>query len=87
VLKTSRISTVLRKAKEKGIKVITWDAECRKGRARLLYQSGDAQGIGYTLTDEAARILNIRETLPSSLPRLVPRIKTMDQIHQRGGSR
>ncbi len=52
------ISTVLRKAKEKGIKVITWDADAEKDARDFLINQATPQGIGYTLTDEAARILN-----------------------------
>ena len=51
------ISTVLRKAKEKGIKVITWDADAEKDARDFLINQATPQGIGYTLTDEAARIL------------------------------
>jgi len=52
------ISTVLRKAKEKGIKVITWDADGEKDARDFFIDQATPQGIGYTLTDEAARILN-----------------------------
>lgn len=52
------ISTVLRKAREKGIKVITWDADAEKDARDFLINQATPQGIGYTLADEAARILN-----------------------------
>jgi len=52
------ISTVLRKAKDKGIKVITWDADSEKDARDFFIDQATPQGIGYTLTDEAARILN-----------------------------
>src|SRR2546421_1180547 len=52
------ISTVLRKAREKGIKVITWDADSEKDARDFFIDQATPQGIGYTLTDEAARILN-----------------------------
>ena len=52
------ISTVLRKAREKGIKVITWDADAEANARDFLINQATPQGIGYTLTDEAARILN-----------------------------
>lgn len=52
------ISTVLRKAREKGIKVITWDADAEENARDFLINQATPQGIGYTLTDEAARILN-----------------------------
>jgi rhamnose transport system permease protein len=51
------ISTVLRKAREKGIKVITWDADAEKDARDFLINQATPQGIGNTLTDEAARIL------------------------------
>jgi rhamnose transport system substrate-binding protein len=52
------ISTVLRKAREKGIKVLTWDADAEKDARNFFINQATPQGIGYTLTDEAARILN-----------------------------
>jgi rhamnose transport system substrate-binding protein len=52
------ISTVLRKAREKGIKVITWDADAEKDARDFFINQATPQGIGYTLTDEAARIMN-----------------------------
>jgi rhamnose transport system substrate-binding protein len=52
------ISTVLRKAKEKGIKVLTWDADGEKDARDFLINQATPQGIGDTLADEAARILN-----------------------------
>lgn len=51
------ISTVLRKAKDKGIKVITWDADSQKDARNFLINQATPQGIGETLTDEAARIM------------------------------
>lgn len=51
------ISTVLRKAREKGIKVITWDADSEKDARDFLINQATPQGIGDTLTDEAARIM------------------------------
>jgi rhamnose transport system substrate-binding protein len=52
------ISTVLRKAREKGIKVLTWDADAEKDARDFLINQATPQGIGYTLTDEAARIMH-----------------------------
>lgn len=52
------ISTVLRKARDKGIKVITWDADAEKDARDFLINQATPQGIGYTLTDETARIMN-----------------------------
>ena len=51
------ISTVLRKAREKGIKVLTWDADSERNARDFLINQATPQGIGNTLTDEAARIL------------------------------
>jgi rhamnose transport system permease protein len=51
------ISTVLRKARERGIKVITWDADAERDARDFLINQATPQGIGYTLTDEAARIV------------------------------
>jgi rhamnose transport system permease protein len=51
------ISTVLRKAREKGIKVLTWDADSEKDARDFLINQATPQGIGETLTDEAARIM------------------------------
>src|SRR5207248_5406302 len=48
---------VLRKAKDKGIKVITWDADSEKDARDFFVDQATPQGIGETLTDEAARIL------------------------------
>ena len=54
------ISTVLRKAREKGIKVITWDADSEKDARDFLINQATPQGIGYTLSDEVARMMNGR---------------------------
>ena len=51
------ISTVLRKARSKGIKVVTWDADAEKDARDFFVNQATPQGIGYTLTDEAARIM------------------------------
>jgi len=52
------VSTVLHKAREKGIKVVTWDADAQKDARDFFINQATPQGIGYTLTDEAARILS-----------------------------
>jgi rhamnose transport system permease protein len=52
------ISTVLRKAREKGIKVVTWDADAEKDARDFLINQATPQGIGYTLMDGAAKVLN-----------------------------
>ena len=51
------ISTVLRKARAKGIRVITWDADSERDARDFLINQATPQGIGYALTDEAGRIL------------------------------
>lgn len=54
------ISTVLRKARGRGIHVLTWDADAQPDARDFFINQATPQGIGYTLTDEAARILNNR---------------------------
>ena len=54
---TEAISTVLRKARSKGIKIVTWDADAEKDARDFFVNQATPQGIGYTLTDEAARIM------------------------------
>ncbi len=51
------ISTVLKKAKDKGIKVVTWDADAEKDARNLFINQATPQGIGETLMDEAARVM------------------------------
>jgi rhamnose transport system permease protein len=51
------ISTVLRKARENGIHVLTWDADAEPAARDLFVNQATAEGIGYGLTDEAARLL------------------------------
>jgi rhamnose transport system substrate-binding protein len=50
------ISTVLRKARDRGIKVLTWDADSEPDARDFLINQATPQGIGETLTDEAARL-------------------------------
>lgn len=52
------ISTVLRKARERGIKVVTWDADAAPDARDFFVNQATPEGIGFTLTDEAARLLN-----------------------------
>jgi len=54
------ISTVLRKALADGIHVLTWDADAQPDARDFFINQATPQGIGYTLTDEAARLLNNR---------------------------
>jgi len=51
------ISTVLRKARAKGIKVMTWDADAQPDARDFFVNQATAQGIGYTVADEVARLL------------------------------
>jgi rhamnose transport system permease protein len=51
------ISTVLRKARERGIRVVTWDADAAPDARDYFVNQATPEGIGYTLTDEAARLL------------------------------
>src|SRR5262249_52109990 len=51
------ISTVLRKARGRGIRVLTWDADAEPDARDFFVNQATAEGIGTTLTDEAARLL------------------------------
>ena len=52
------ISTALRKAKSKGIKVITYDADAQADAREFFVNQATPEGIGFTLMDEAARLCN-----------------------------
>ena len=52
------ISTALRKAKSKGIKVITYDADAQPDAREFFVNQATPEGIGSTLMDEAARLSN-----------------------------
>src|SRR5262249_25084611 len=54
------ISTVRRKAKPRGITVLRWDADALPDARDYFINQATPEGIGYTLTDEAARLLNSR---------------------------
>ena len=51
------ISTVLRKARARGIHVLTWDADAEPDARDFFVNQATAEGIAYALTDEAARLL------------------------------
>ncbi len=51
------ISTVLRKARERGIRVLTWDADAEPDARDFFINQATAEGIGDTLADQAARLL------------------------------
>ncbi|HZQ45420.1 MAG TPA: substrate-binding domain-containing protein [Verrucomicrobiae bacterium] len=50
------ISTALRKAKAKGIKVLTYDSDSATDARDFFVNQATPEGIGYTLMDEAARL-------------------------------
>jgi len=54
------ISTVLRKARARGIHVLTWDADAEPDARDFFVNQATAEGIGNALTDEAARLLGGR---------------------------
>jgi rhamnose transport system permease protein len=51
------ISTALRKASDRGIHVLTWDADAERDARAFFVNQATAEGIGNGLTDEAARLL------------------------------
>ena len=51
------ISSVLRKARDQGIKVLTWDADADADARDFFVNQATAEGIGDALTDEAAQLL------------------------------
>jgi rhamnose transport system substrate-binding protein len=51
------ISTVLRKARARGIRVLTWDADAEADARDFFVNQATAEGIANALTDEAARLL------------------------------
>jgi len=52
------ISTVLRKARQHGIHVLTWDADAEPDARDYFVNQATPEGIANTLTDEAARLLS-----------------------------
>jgi rhamnose transport system substrate-binding protein len=54
------ISSVLRKARNRGIKVLTWDADADADARDFFVNQATPEGIANTLTDEAARLLGGR---------------------------
>ena len=49
---------MLRKARERGIKVLTWDADAEPDARDFFVNQATPEGIANTLTDEAARLLD-----------------------------
>jgi rhamnose transport system permease protein len=54
------ISSVLRKARSRGIKVLTWDADAESDARDFFVNQATEEGIGNALTDEDARMLGGR---------------------------
>jgi len=54
------ISTVLRKARSRGIHVLTWDADAEPDAREYFLNQATPEGIGNALSDEAARLLGGR---------------------------
>jgi ABC-type sugar transport system substrate-binding protein len=52
------ISTALRKAQQRGIKVITYDSDAAPDARTFFVNQATAEGIGQTLMDEAARLMD-----------------------------
>ena len=52
------ISTVLRKARAKGIKVVTWDADAETDARDYFINQATPQAIGNALIDESARVMH-----------------------------
>ena len=52
------ISTVLRKARDRGIKVLSWDADAEPDARDFFVNQATPEGIGRTLVDEAAALVN-----------------------------
>ncbi len=54
------ISSVLRKARERGIKVVTWDADAEPDARSLFVNQATPEGIAEVLMSEAAKVLGER---------------------------
>ena len=82
------ISTVLRKARERGIKVLTWDADAEPDARDFFVNQATPEGIGNTLTDEAARLLGGKgefAIITGALERRQP--ERVDRVHQEAHGR
>ena len=51
------MATALRKARGKGIKVLTWDADTAEDARDFFVNQATPEGIGQALVDNAARVL------------------------------
>ncbi len=63
------ISSVLRKARQRGIKVLTWDADADPAARDFFVNQATPEGIGQTLMDNAARFWAAKAPSQSSPPR------------------
>jgi len=52
------LSTALRHARKKGIKIVTYDSDVETDARDFFVNQATAQGIGYTLMDTAAKVMN-----------------------------
>jgi rhamnose transport system permease protein len=52
------LSTALREARKRGIKVVTYDADAEPDARDFFVNQATPQGIGYTLMDAAARVMD-----------------------------
>jgi rhamnose transport system permease protein len=70
------ISTVLRKARAKGIKVVTWDADAEKDARDVFVDQATPQGIASVLLEHTSRLLGARAPSRSSRRRSPPPTRT-----------
>jgi ribose/xylose/arabinose/galactoside ABC-type transport system permease subunit/ABC-type sugar transport system substrate-binding protein len=54
------VSTVLRKARDRGIKVLTWDSDAQPDARDFFVNQATPEGIGTTLMDTAAKVMGGR---------------------------
>ena len=80
------ISSVLRKARARGITVLTWDADAEADARNFFVNQATPEGIATTLTDEAARLLGGRASSRSSPAHSAPRIRTSGSPTSGSGS-
>ena len=82
------ISTVLRKARERGIKVLTWDADAEPDARDFFVNQATPKGIANTLTDEAARLLGRQGRVRDHHRRAQRREpERVDRVHQEAAGR
>ena len=82
------ISTVLRKARERGIRVLTWDADAEPDARDFFVNQATAEGIANALTDEASRLLGGTGRVRDHHRRAQRREpERMDRLHQEAARR